>query len=69
MTVETHVDRMFVNPLGGEPELQARYRSIFDPRIGAQERSGWATYVAISDAHPDDDCPFGEGEVLELPDA
>lgn len=65
-----HVDRVYVEPLSGAPpRLQARYRSIDDRRIGAQERDGWATYVQISDLHRDDECPFGPGEVLEVEDA
>lgn len=63
----THVDRCFVDPLTAarQMRLQARYRSIDDPRIGAQERDGWATYVHISEPHTMTDCPFGPGEVLE----
>jgi hypothetical protein len=64
----THVDRCYVDPLTAQPpRLAARYRSRDDPRIGAQERDGWATYVMISDPHPDNECPFGPGEILELP--
>jgi hypothetical protein len=47
------------------PLLQARYRSIDDPRIGKQEREGSATYVYISEPHTLAECPFGPGEVLE----
>jgi len=62
----THVDRVFNEPLSVAPgRLQARYRSIDDPRIGAQERSGWAAYVYVSDPHTMAECPFGPGYVLE----
>lgn len=67
MTAGTHVDRVFNEPLSVAPgRLQARYRSIDDPRIGGQERSGWATYVYVSAPHADDECPFGPGEILEI---
>lgn len=31
-----------------------------DPTIGAQVRSGWATYVALSEPHTMADCPYKE---------
>ena len=67
-TSHTHVDRIFTDPLSARQDrLQARYRTIDDPRIGGQERTGWATYVYISEPHDDEACPFGQGEVLEPP--
>lgn len=56
---DTHVDRVFVEPLStAPPRLLGRFPSIDDPAIGSQERDGWATYVYISEPHTMADCPF-----------
>jgi hypothetical protein len=58
---ETHVDIFSVEPLAaGMPQTLIRRTQPDDPTIGAQVRSGWATYVHMSEPHTMADCPFAE---------
>jgi hypothetical protein len=55
-----HVDRITTNPLSAQPDRLIERVPPDSPKIGKQEREGWATYVYISDPHSMTDCPFKE---------
>jgi hypothetical protein len=53
----THIDLISTNPLSGGPTLIRRAQAD-DNDISEQVRSGWATYVAMSEPHTMSECPF-----------
>lgn len=61
-SAETHVDRVFQDPLSGRTELMGLYATADDPAIGAQEREGWAVYVHVSEPHTMAECPWKDAQ-------
>lgn len=55
---DVHVDLLHVDPLSTAPPTLIKRLATDSTEIGAQVRSGWATYVSVSEPHTMADCPF-----------
>lgn len=63
---EVHVDLLHVDPLSTAPPTLIKRLAPDSTEIGAQERSGWATYVSVSEPHTMADCPFKDDQGLDI---